>query len=262
MRGFFSVVLGCLALISPAMAQDSAYRLGVGDVVSVLVYLQPELTGEVVIDDACAIALGLIGSVPACGRTPSELQSDIVRRYAGDFLRHPTVAVRVVRFRSQRVDVVGQVERPGPLYLEGVTTLPEIISLAGGTKGDGVVEAEIIAADGARRSYRLDRLPTDESVQVHAGDRIVLQPAKVIYLEGELERAGVYALTPGLTVSQALTLAGGTSMYANLRRVAVIREGQARAVDIRAVLRGDPGAEDPLLQPDDHVVVKPKGGGY
>jgi protein involved in polysaccharide export with SLBB domain len=262
LAGRLGVWFGLAVFGRGAHAQDAAYRLGVGDVVSVLVYHQPELTGEVVIDDACAIALGLIGTVPACGRSPSELQSEIVRRYDGSFLRNPSVAVRVVRYRSQRVDVLGEVERPGPLYLEGATTLPEIISLAGGTKGDGIVEAEIIGADGARRSYRLDRLPTDASVQVRAGDRIVLQPSKVVYVEGELEKAGVYPLTPGLTVSQALTLAGGTSIYANLRRVAVIRDGQVRTVDIRSVLRGDPGADDPQLLPNDHVVVKPKGGGY
>lgn len=243
-----------LSLSGAAGAGD--YLVGRGDAVFVQVYEEPSLSGEVVVTDACTVTLGLIGRVDVCGKTISEVEAEITRRYDGGYLVQPTVAVKVVRYHSQRVDVLGEVARPGPQYLEGTTTLVEAISLAGGPRADNVVRATVLSVDGTEQTFDLTQLPP-EPVVVHEGDQIILLRGQVIYVEGEIERPGAVTLTPGLTVTQALALGGGPADYANLRRVQVNRtDGSTYRVNILRVHRGQ--EQDVVLEPDDHLIV-PRG---
>ncbi len=232
----------------------SEYHVGRGDSLHVQVYEEPTLTGEVVVNDACAISLGLVGSVQVCDLTLSEVEREITRRYAGDYLVSPSVAVRVIRYHSQRVDVLGEVEKPGPQYLEGQTSLVEVLSLAGGPRADNVVQVEIVGVDGAVRRYDLNRLPTEEDVLVREGDRIYLRPGELVYVEGQIAHPGAVLLTPGLTVTQALTLAGGPDETANLRRVQINRaDGSIVRINVSRVHKGYD--EDVVLTADDHLIV-------
>jgi polysaccharide export outer membrane protein len=245
-----------------ALAQDRSgspwgeaeYHVGRGDSLHVQVYEEPTLSGEVVVNDACSISLGLIGAVAVCDLTLSEVEREITKRYAGDYLVSPSVAVRVIRYHSQRVDVLGEVEKPGPQYLEGQTSLIEVLSLAGGPRADNVVQVEIVGVDGSIRQYDLNRLPTEEDVLVREGDRIYLRPGELVYVEGQIARPGAVLLTPGLTVTQALTLAGGPDETANLRRVQINRaDGSIVRVNVARVHKGYD--EDVVLTADDHLIV-------
>jgi polysaccharide export outer membrane protein len=239
-----------------APARDGEYRLGRGDALFVQVYEEPSLSGEVVVSDACSVSLGLIGQVDVCGRLVSEVEREIVNRYDGAYLVHPTVAVKVTRFHSQRVDVLGEVAKPGPQYMEGPTTLVEVISLAGGPRAENVVRATVVRRDGSEQIYDLTRMPA-APVLLAEGDQIILLPGDVVYVEGQVDRPGAITLNAGLTVTQALALAGGTTDYANLRRVLVNRaEGEKVLLNVLRVQRGL--SDDVELQSDDHVIV-PRG---
>lgn len=254
-----SVVLVWLfAAAGLAAAQEDAYTVGPGDTLTVQVYEEPELSGEVVVSEGCTVSLGLIGSLSVCGATPSQLEARIAEAYRGDYLVHPTVAVKVAAYKSRRVDVLGEVVKRGPLYLEGRTTLLEIISLAGGPTADNVVQVEVVSADGSRRTYDLLSLTAaDETVLVKAGDKIVLKPGQVVYVEGEITRPGTVTMTDGLTVTQALALAGGPEEYANLRRVVIRRaDGSQMKVNVVRIHKGLD--DDPVLASDDHLLV-PRG---
>lgn len=246
----------CLCLMVGYLggAEAAEYRVGRGDTLHVQVYEEPTLSGEVVVSDVCTVSLGLIGRVEVCGRTVSEIEADVVSRYDGTYLIDPTVAVKVVRFHSQRVDLLGEVARPGPQYLEGPTTLVEVLSLAGGARAENVVRVTIVHADGSESAYDLTALPTGEPVMVEDGDQVFLLPGDVVYMEGEIHKPGVVTLSAGLTVTQALAMAGGPTEYAVLRRVQVNRpDGSKVRVNIARVHRGDE-ADIPLTA-DDHVIV-------
>jgi polysaccharide export outer membrane protein len=156
------------------------------------------------------------------------------------------------------VDVLGEVQKRGPVYLQGPTSLVEVISAAGGPSAENVVEVEVVSAGGASRTYDLHALTAAQTdVSVQPGDRIVLKPGKVVYVEGQLKRPGEVLLRDGLTVTQALALAGGPEEFANLRRVLVRRaDGSQELVNVPRVHKGL--APDPVLRSDDHIVV-PRG---
>ncbi len=248
--------VSCALLGSPAVAGD--YEVGPGDTLFVQVYDEAGLSGEVVVTDGCTITLALVGTVPACDRTTTALEREIAGRYRGDFLLNPTVAVRVTKFHAHRVDVLGEVAKPGPQYLDaGDASLVEVISMAGGPKEDNVVEVEVVSREGDRRAYDYLDLVAGQPATVSRGDKIYLKPGEVVYVEGEIERPGAITLSDGLTVTQAIALAGGADEYANLRRVVLRRvDGSKIRVNVLRVQRGKD--EDVRLQRDDHLLV-PRG---
>ena len=64
------------------VAHDAAYRLDAGDKLRVVVYGQEGLTNTYAIDAGGSITMPLIGAVPARGRTPAGLASEITGQLA------------------------------------------------------------------------------------------------------------------------------------------------------------------------------------
>lgn len=108
----------------------SDYRLGPNDRTRIIVFGQPGLTGEFVLDGAGVLAFPLIGSVPANGMTPRELQQAIAAKLDPQYLRDPNVTVEVLTRRP--FYVLGEVQKPGNYpYVTGITAL-HAVAMAGG----------------------------------------------------------------------------------------------------------------------------------
>ena len=108
----------------------SDYRLGPNDRTRIIVYGQPNLTGEFVLDGNGNLAFPLIGNVPASGMTPTELQRTIAAKLDPDYLHNPSVSVEVASRRP--FYVVGEVQKPGSYPYVTDMTLLNAIATAGG----------------------------------------------------------------------------------------------------------------------------------
>jgi len=89
------------------------YRLGPNDRTRIIVYGQPTLTGEFVLDGNGSLAYPLIGNIDANGMTPSELQALIAQKLDKDWVNNPSVAVEVSTRRP--FYIVGEVHKPGSM---------------------------------------------------------------------------------------------------------------------------------------------------
>jgi polysaccharide export outer membrane protein len=106
------------------------YVLDTGDVVRVTVYGDATLSNSYNIDDAGAIALPLVGQVPARGKTTAEVAAEISAALANGFMRNPDVAVEVAQYRPFFIQ--GEVAASGQYpYVYGMT-VRAAISTAGG----------------------------------------------------------------------------------------------------------------------------------
>jgi len=238
----------------PAEVVES-YRVGPADVLTVRVYDEPELSGALEVSEACTVPLPLVGRVEVCGMTTAEVEARIVQAYEGGYLLHPTVAVSVSEYRSQKVEVLGAVENKGPVFLKGATTILDVIGMAGGPSEDNVVTIEVVDGEGRVSKYKLPDLLRGDDVAVSAGDTVVLKPGEVVYVEGAVSKPGTVMLADDLTVTQAIALAGGPAEYSNLRRVVVRRaDGSKVKVNVVRINRGKP-EDDVVLREDDHVIV-------
>ncbi|NJK31649.1 MAG: hypothetical protein HC927_04105 [Deltaproteobacteria bacterium] len=74
----------------------------------------------------------MIGEVLMVGKTPQELQIEITKRLANGYLVNPQVTVFVEERNSQRVYVLGQVQKPGTFSYTPSMTVIEAITMAGG----------------------------------------------------------------------------------------------------------------------------------
>ncbi|UYN96615.1 MAG: polysaccharide export protein [Enhydrobacter sp.] len=116
--------------VSAAAPPD--YQLGPNDRTRIIVYGQPNLTGEYVLDGNGVLAFPLIGNVPANGMTPTQLQGAIADKLDPDYLRNPSVAVEVATRRP--FYVVGEVQRPGSYpYVTDMSVLNAIATAGGQT---------------------------------------------------------------------------------------------------------------------------------
>ncbi|MCC8938437.1 MULTISPECIES: polysaccharide biosynthesis/export family protein [Bradyrhizobium] len=117
------------AYAEPGPAGDG-YHLGPGDKLRVVIYGQEGLTNTYVLDAAGAITLPLIGSVPARGRTPAGLASEITAKLRNGYIREPSVAVEIEAYRP--FFILGEVQAPGQYPYVPNMTVESAVAIAGG----------------------------------------------------------------------------------------------------------------------------------
>lgn len=242
-----------LLLLAPLVGWAQEYRIGAGDAITVHVHGETDLTRVHQVNGTCMVEVGLIGMVRVCGRTTGEIGEEIRLRLGERYLRNPQVAVEMASFGSQRVQVMGEVKTPGEVVLQGPTTLVEAIVRAGDRKSENVVEVELVRGDTVR-VFDLTRLPVQEALYLQPGDIVVLRQARYVYVTGGVRQDGPVVYRQGMTVTQALSSAGGESEFGRLRKAYVKRaDGSQVRVDLKRVLAGK--APDVELQPDDQLVI-------
>ncbi len=255
------------------------YRIGAGDILRVVVYGHDDLSQTVLVQPNGRFAFPLIGVVQAAEATPAELEARIRGALGKGLIRDPQVTVVVQEYRSRIVYVVGEVTRPGAYALAGDTGVVEILSRAGPLSANASSEVVIVrpatqagrpllpadvatakdagagGAPGAEvlrvdmRDIRAGRL--DKNLALKANDTVFVPEAARIFVTGEVRNPGAYPFNTGLTVRQAVGLAGGFTEDASTGGARLVREvnGMARTVKVKLEDR---------LQPGDTVVVKAK----
>mgnify|MGYP003471843607 FL=1 len=111
----------------------STYRLASGDVISIQVFGEEDLSREKIrLSDAGTISYPVLGEIRVLGITAGELEQFIADGLRGKYLVNPKVSVSIQEYRQFYVN--GQVEKPGGYsYIPGLT-VRKAISLAGGFK--------------------------------------------------------------------------------------------------------------------------------
>ncbi len=250
-------------------------RIGPDDLLDISVFEAPELNRVVRVSGEGTISLPLLDEVPAADLTPRQLELALRERLRQRFILDPHVSVQVTEMQSRTVSVVGAVVRPGVLAIRGPRTLLEVLALAGGPSpeaGDGVIVMRGSLAGGTRasaaepiaREINLKQLLESQdprlNVTVHPGDVVKVPRSGMVYVVGEVNRAGAFPVGRGsaLTVLQAVALGQGLGPLAAKGRTLIIRTTAAGErteipVDLGQVLAGK--AADPRLQANDIVFV-------
>jgi len=131
-RIFGLIILAMVTIIFssfPALAQN--YQLGPGDVLEISVWGYEDLqVKEIAVRPDGMIAFPLVGEVQAAGLTPGELNQTITRLLS-KYVKNPTVTVNIMKFRTTRVYVLGEVTKPGMYELEKQHNLLDAVGIAG-----------------------------------------------------------------------------------------------------------------------------------
>lgn len=132
---FFSILGAACSTYQPSdvghnQLLTQPYRLDTGDSLRITVFDQRNLTNTYVVDASGYLAMPLIGSVPARGRTTHELEAIIAKKLRAGYLRDPDVSVEVTTHRP--FFIMGEVRSAGQYsYIAGMT-VQTAIAIAGG----------------------------------------------------------------------------------------------------------------------------------
>ncbi|HXV23427.1 MAG TPA: polysaccharide biosynthesis/export family protein [Alphaproteobacteria bacterium] len=109
---------------------DAQYRLNQGDKLNIVVFGQPDVSGEFQIDGAGNITMPLLGQVAAANRTVAQLQHEITAALDRDYIVDPHVSIEVLNFRP--FYILGQVNAPGSYPYTAGMDVRQAVALAGG----------------------------------------------------------------------------------------------------------------------------------
>ena len=244
---------------APTAAKPEAI-LGVGDVLKISVYQNPDLTVDGArISETGQINFPLIGSVAIGGLTVAAAEAKIAKMLRdGGFVLRPQVTIQLGQIRSSVVSVLGQVAKPGRYPIDVVgTKASEMIALAGGVLSTG---ADIVTLSGTRngRAIKLDiDMPlilqagkSELDITLDNGDILFVDRAPSAYIYGEVQKPGIFSLQRGMTLMQALAQSGGLTPKGTQRGMKVHRRDANGNVTIL-----DLGMNAPILR-DDVIYVK------
>jgi len=262
MRLLRSLFRGCLLMLVATgmafgqIAPRSEQTLGVGDVVKISVYQNPDLATEARVSELGQINFPLIGVVSVGGLTVSVAEKRIEKMLRdGGFVLRPQVTIQTVAIRSSQISILGQVAKPGRFPIEIVgSKVSEMIAAAGGVVPGG---ADVVTLVGNRngKPVKLDiDLPqilqsghADLDVVVENGDIIYVDRAPTFYMYGEVQRPGQMRIERGMTLRQALAGAGGLSARGTERGIKVHRKDASGAVTISEMKMNDPVERDDVI---------------
>jgi polysaccharide biosynthesis/export protein len=111
--------------------ESAPYKIGKDDVIDVIVWKEPQLSGKVRVVADGTVTIPLVGPVPAEGLTCEQLQADLTKRLA-QYTHNPNVTVRVAAPTSQVFYVLGEVTKPGSYPLRSDEVLSQALAQAGG----------------------------------------------------------------------------------------------------------------------------------
>lgn len=262
------------------------YRLGPGDVLEMEIVGDPLSRSRSIVGPDGKIYFHMLPGIDVWGMTLAETRTSLVKEMQRFVREEQPISVTLVAAESQKIWVLGRLNKPGALSLTGPMTLIEAVSAAGGpaTITPGMRGASAMSMTASLRSHDdaadLSRafvmrdgkmLRVDFERLLREGDlsqNIYLQPDDFVYIPsatignvhvlGAVNSPRAVEYTNRMTLLQAVSQAGGTLIReAYPSQVAIVRgslsEPRVAIVDLNAILRG--AATDVLLEPQDIVYV-------
>ena len=247
-----------------SVAPPADYVVGPQDVLNIAVFGEGDLTKTVTLDADGTFDYPFIGRVKASGLTARRTSEEISSRLKKYFV-NPQVSVEVVKFRSQRVIVMGYVHAPGQYPLAGTMSVLEVVAAAGSPTAAAGSYVTIL-----RPSGNLPRLPqaeagggsslrltmkelqggqVPEGFSLRDGDTITVPKAETVTVIGHVKTTGPVILDGEMTVMQVIGLAGGVTEKGALNRVRIHRTIDGKMQEVKGVKLSD------VVKPGDTIEV-------
>ncbi|MFY1845700.1 polysaccharide biosynthesis/export family protein [Achromobacter dolens] len=277
--------------ISRLVDKAEPYRIGPGDILSIVVWDHPELvlptqtyaigTGvtELAFGDTASgipgytvsssgyIQFPYTGLLKVAGLTELQARNLIVNS-SGKYIQDPQITVRVLGYRSKRVYVEGEVKTPGTVAINDIPmTLLEAINRAGGVLPTGDRSSVYVIREGKKTRVNLpaliDRGQDLNQVMLKSGDivRVTPRDESKVFVTGEVTTPATIVMRDGrLTLNEALGVAGGPNqLTADSSQVFVVRSTEQATPLVFHLNAASPQAyavaEKFELQPKDVVFV-------
>jgi polysaccharide export outer membrane protein len=242
------------------------YLVGPQDVLKVTVFGEDKLGGSVRVDSDGTIPVQYLGRVKAESLTVAQIAEEIRKGLADGYVRNPQVNVEVEQYHSQNVYVLGEVRAAGKYAMAGNSTLLDVLTQAGSTTstaghwvlinhakpGTGLQGPSITDANtpaDLRVNLRDIQSGQAQNIKVLDGDTVFVPIQERVSVTGNVRNPGAYPFDDGMTVFEAVGLAGGVSDKGSNSRISIQRmiNGKLKEIGVK---------QSDTLKPGDQVVVK------
>jgi polysaccharide export outer membrane protein len=260
------VFLGFMLNGSPLTASESLL-IGPGDQLHIQVADTPEMDLHPRVTDAGEVPIEAVGNVHVAGLTPAAAEIAMQNRLIdAGYMRHPIVLVTIEQFATQTVSVLGEVKAPGAYPIATPRSILNVLALAGGLNSAAdrniVIERHGDPANPVHYNYSNNPdTALEQQVLVSPGDTILVPRAGIIYVLGDVNRPGGFAMTNNeskMTMLEALALAGGVSKSARQGGARLIRKDDSGSYSDRKLSVGDlqeGKIPDIAMQPGDVIYI-------
>ncbi len=245
---------------------DPEYRVGPGDILAVNVFAEPGMSDlRLPVDANGYIQLPVLETVEVGGLTPVEIQSKLKSDFAREFNK-PWVVVAVAEYKSRPLYLLGELNAPGVVYLDGPTNVVQALGHAKGLGAAAYLRGARVLRAGAIVPVDINALlrdgQQDQNLWLESGDTIYVPSVddQQIVVLGAVERPAAMTIgNQGLTLLQVIARAEGTQRgTARTDQIRIIRSlspvrGELITVDADQILDGK--APDLALMAGDIVYV-------
>lgn len=164
------------------------YLIGPGDVLSVNVWNNPEVSTSIPVRPDGRISTPLVEDMQAVGKTPADLARDI-ESVLGEYIRSPKVTVIVTNFvgtYQEQIKVIGKAVNPRAVpFRDSMSLLDVIIEVGGLAEYAAGNRARIVRWEGDTQTeirVRLDDLLNKgrikENILMRPGDVLIIPEAR------------------------------------------------------------------------------------
>jgi polysaccharide export outer membrane protein len=262
------------------------YKIGPEDLLEISVFEEEKLNKTVRVSSQGNISLPLLGTIRVKGLTANELEKEIRDLLGEKYLQDPHVSVFIKEYRSQRISVIGAVEKPGVFDVTGQKTVLDMLAMAGGLRGGPENSAGqlLFLIRPPSLDEGISKEPEDQNPKTFVidleellvkgdltlnlplihGDVINIPVSGKIFVGGEVRSPGGFPLYGRkMTISQAITLSGGLKYEANGSETKIFRysekatEREILSVNIYDIQKG---REEDLSLKENDIVIVPKSG--
>jgi polysaccharide export outer membrane protein len=178
------------AVTGPGVGRDSAAVVRPGDLIRLKIWREPDLSGDVAVDEEGVATLPRIGQLRVAGLAADSLKRMLVRSYT-KFLRDPSVDITVLR----RVTILGAVRTPNVYHIEPTMTVADALALAGGASPEGKQDQVELRRQGETVAVKLSRRVRLADTPIRSGDELYVPQRSWLSRNAGLLVAGVSAAT-------------------------------------------------------------------
>lgn len=250
---------------SRMLPQAGGMILRPGDVLSISVQGEPDLTQQVYIRPDGLIFLPLLGEIEAAGKTVTQL-ADEMREDLRAYVVNPIVSVIQIGGLPRVVSVMGAVRQPGTYDVRQYDRLLAVIAAAGGPTPEADLARTVLVRDGEPARVVTEVIPGEpiipSDIQLQSGDAVIVPSLteRAVRVVGAVARPGLVMLEEQMTAARAVLSAGGAAETADLSRVQLLRGAERIALNLRPILRPERAAAgdeatDAELQIEDIIMV-------
>lgn len=256
-----------VVIIMVAAFGFGSYVIRTGDLLSISVYGQADLSSEVLVGPDGTISVPPIGRIDVVDKTLDELSRIIAAEYLEKGILNftPQLTISIKEYSPYVYYALGELNNPGVFSINKPSmNLSAIIALAGGlTQKADLRKAFVMKKDGEKLPIDLSKLIKEgegADTILTSGDSLFIPDGYDSWITtmGEFNAPGMVKYENGLTLTRAIAISNGLTSNADSEELVLLSsvEGKLKrfTYDLNQIFNCN--SPDPLLEPGTTIIAR------